>query len=185
MRKKIMALIVIAVIVIGELYAMPLRAVAGDPQCSASGCKNSRASGSTYCSTHTCHHGSCKSKILSGSKYCSSHTCAQSGCYREVNSANSKCSIHKNSTGSSATAATTTAASTGSRPYTYTSSGSIISTASGRRTDPYNVYSYSSAQDFADDKYEEFFDYEDDYEDEDEAYDAAEEYWYSHHKNQH
>ncbi len=49
------------------------------------------------------------------------------------------------------------------------------------RTDPYNVYSYGSAQDFADDKYEEFFDYEDDYDDEDEAYDAAEEYWDAHH----
>ncbi|MBP5607276.1 MAG: hypothetical protein J6X66_03290 [Lachnospiraceae bacterium] len=40
----------------------------------------------------------------------------------------------------------------------------------------------SSAQDFADDKYEEFFDYEDDYDDEDEAYDAAEDYWNEHHK---
>ncbi len=41
----------------------------------------------------------------------------------------------------------------------------------------YDVHSYKSAQDFADDKYEEFYDYEDDYEDEDEAYDAAEDYW--------
>lgn len=46
--------------------------------------------------------------------------------------------------------------------------------------DPYDVYSYKSAKDFADDKYEEFYDFEDDYEDEDEAYDAAEEYWYAH-----
>ena len=43
--------------------------------------------------------------------------------------------------------------------------------------DPYDVHDYKSAQDFADDKYEEFYDYEDDYEDEDEAYDAAEDYW--------
>ena len=43
--------------------------------------------------------------------------------------------------------------------------------------DPYDANEYKSAQDFADDKYEEFFDYEDDYEDEDEAYDAAEDYW--------
>ncbi len=47
--------------------------------------------------------------------------------------------------------------------------------------DPYDVHKYKSAQDFADDKYEEFFDYEDDYEDEDEAYDAAEDYWREHH----
>ncbi|WP_024865648.1 hypothetical protein [Butyrivibrio sp. FCS014] len=43
--------------------------------------------------------------------------------------------------------------------------------------DPYDSKSYKSAQDFADDKYEEFYDYEDDYDDEDEAYDAAEDYW--------
>lgn len=49
-------------------------------------------------------------------------------------------------------------------------------------SDPYDVDKYKSAQDFADDKYEEFYDYEDDYEDEDEAYDAAEDYWRKHHK---
>ena len=53
---------------------------------------------------------------------------------------------------------------------------------SGKKKDPYDVYSYDSAQAFADDKYEEFFDNEDDYEDEDEAYDAAEDYWREHHK---
>ncbi len=47
--------------------------------------------------------------------------------------------------------------------------------------DPYDVHDYKSAQDFADDKYEEFYDYEDDFEDEDEAYDAAEDYWNEHH----
>lgn len=54
------------------------------------------------------------------------------------------------------------------------------SSSSGRGStyDPYDVHDYDSAQDFADDKYEEFYDYEDNYEDEDEAYDAAEEYWY-------
>lgn len=51
------------------------------------------------------------------------------------------------------------------------------------KKDTYDVYNYKSAQEFADDKYEEFYDYEDDYddEDEDEAYDAAEDYWYDHH----
>ncbi len=52
---------------------------------------------------------------------------------------------------------------------------------SKKKYDHYDVYDYKSAQDFADDKYEEFFDYEDDYEDEDEAYDAAEDYWREHH----
>lgn len=122
----------------------------GTTTCNYSGCKNSKTSGGSYCYTHTCHHGSCKSKIISGSKYCSSHTCAQSGCYKEVNSANSKCSIHKNSTSLSATTTTSGTTSSSSRPHTYTSSGSGTSSSSGRRTDPYNVYSYGSAQDFAD-----------------------------------
>ena len=42
---------------------------------------------------------------------------------------------------------------------------------------PYDAKDYNSSQDFADDKYEEFYDYEDNYEDEDEAYDGAEDYW--------
>lgn len=48
----------------------------------------------------------------------------------------------------------------------------------GSSYDPYDVHDYDSADDFADDKYEEFYDSEDEYEDEDEAYDAAEDYWY-------
>ncbi len=48
---------------------------------------------------------------------------------------------------------------------------------SGSAYDPYDAKDYNSSQDFADDKYEEFYDYEDEYEDEDEAYDAAEDYW--------
>lgn len=53
--------------------------------------------------------------------------------------------------------------------------------ASMKKTDPYDVYSYDSAEDFADYKYDEFIDYDDYYEDEDEAYDAAVDYWYDHH----
>ena len=50
-----------------------------------------------------------------------------------------------------------------------------------KKYDTYDVYNYKSAQEFADDKYEELYDYEDDYDDEDEAYDAVEDYWYDHH----
>ncbi len=50
-----------------------------------------------------------------------------------------------------------------------------------KKYDQYDVHSYKSSQDFADDKYEEFYDYEDDFEDEDEAYDAAEDYWNENH----
>lgn len=48
-------------------------------------------------------------------------------------------------------------------------------------SDPYDVYDYDSADEFADDVYEEFFDIEDDFEDDDEAYDAAVDYWEDHH----
>ncbi len=48
-------------------------------------------------------------------------------------------------------------------------------------SDPYDVKKYNSSQSFADDKYEEFYDYEDYYDDEDEAYDDAEDYWDEYH----
>lgn len=66
-------------------------------------------------------------------------------------------------------------------PRRSSTSSSRSSSSSSKKYDQYDVYSYTSAQDFADDKYEEFYDYEDDYEDEDEAYDAAEDYWRAHH----
>ena len=59
--------------------------------------------------------------------------------------------------------------------------GNSSKSGNSKQSDIYDVYDYESAQDFADDKYEEFYDYEDDYEDEDEAYDAAEDYWNDHH----
>ncbi len=53
---------------------------------------------------------------------------------------------------------------------------------SAKDYDLYDVQKYNSAQEFADDKYEEFYDYEGDFEDEDEAYDAAEDYWNENHE---
>ncbi len=65
-----------------------------------------------------------------------------------------------------------------SKPSSSKSSKSKSSSSKSKKGyDSYNVHDYKSAQDFADDKYEEFYDYEDDYDDEDEAYDAAEDYW--------
>ncbi len=63
----------------------------------------------------------------------------------------------------------------------YTSKSSSKKSGSKKSYDPYDVHKYKSAQDFADNKYKEFYEYEDDYEDEDEAYDAAEDYWRDHH----
>ena len=126
----------------------------GQTACSISGCYAPAKSGSSYCSKHECEERGCHSIKVDGTKYCSKH-----------NPSNKSGS----SRGSSTSGSRTTSRSSNSR------------STSSRKYDPYNVYSYSSAQDFADDKYEEFYDYEDDYEDEDEAYDAAEDYWRAHH----
>ncbi len=62
------------------------------------------------------------------------------------------------------------------------SAGSGKTSGSGRyEYDPYDADDYDSAEEFADEKYQEFYDYEDDFEDHDEAYDAAEEYWNDRH----
>ncbi|WP_155832304.1 hypothetical protein [Butyrivibrio sp. MC2013] len=64
-------------------------------------------------------------------------------------------------------------------------SGSKTSTAgksySSKDYDPYDVHDYGSSKSFADDKYDEFYDFEDEFEDEDDAYDAAEDYWDDNH----
>ena len=123
--------------------------------CSAYGCYRKPSKGHSYCSTHECSNSDCHNIKVSGSDYCKSHQPKP---------------------------VTTKKTATTKSSYSYTPKKTGSSTGSStKKYDPYNVYSYKSAQDFADDKYEEFFDYEDDYEDEDEAYDAAEDYWYDHH----
>ena len=58
-----------------------------------------------------------------------------------------------------------------------TGSGSSKSSGSSRKkSDSYNSSRYKDADSFADDYYEEFYDYED-YEDDDDAYDGAVDYW--------
>lgn len=136
----------------------------------------------------TCMHGSCNAKRTEGSLYCVFHTCAEKGCSREVKSANSKCSLHKESYSSTKSTISTnsskksgTTKSSGSTKKSTSTKTKSKTKSSSKKYDYYDVYDYKSAQEFADDKYEEFFDYEDDYEDEDEAYDAAEDYWRDHH----
>jgi hypothetical protein len=78
--------------------------------------------------------------------------------------------IHGNLIQSNSNSSASSSAASSGKKDTTTSGGSSY--------DPYDVHDYDSADDFADDKYEEFYDSEDEYEDEDEAYDAAEDYWY-------
>ena len=137
--------------------------------CARSGCHNKCALGYSYCNKHNnvkkepysgeCGVVSCKNKIVSGSYYCSKHTCAKSGCNNKCAIGYSYCNKHNSS----------------SKKKT-TSNGKYSS--SKWKSDTYDVHSYSDSQSFADDKYEEFYDYEDDYEDEDEAWDDAVDYWY-------
>lgn len=134
-----------------------------------------------FAGTRTCLKKYCEREAVNGGCYCRYHTCAEPGCYAGVSSSNEKCEKHKtryNSNPSRTKSKTTATAAQAKRNNVKSNSRS---SSSNRKKDTYDVYDYKSAQDFADDKYEEFYDYEDDFEDEDEAYDAAEDYWREHH----
>ncbi len=105
--------------------------------------------------------------------------CAKAGCTRKRSTGSIYCYVHKS--GSSSSGSYSGSSSSSSRSsYSSSKSTSKKSSYSGsskKTYDSYGVHDYKSAQDFADDKYEEFYDYEDDFDDYDEAYDAAEDYW--------
>ena len=104
------------------------------------------------------------------SLYCSGHKCAVNGCNNRKTTKSIYCNIHKNST----------AAKTMETPKA-SPVASISKTKTKQKTyDPYDACKYQDADSFADDKFEDFFDY-DDFEDEDEAYEAAVEYWEDNH----
>lgn len=142
--------------------------------CARSGCHNKCAIGYCYCNKHNnvkkeaysgeCGVVSCKNKNVPGSYYCSKHTCARYGCNNKCAIGYSYCNKHNTSTSGSSKYS-----STGKKNSSY---------GSGKKADTYDVHSYKDSTSFADDKWEEFYDYEDDYDDEDEAYDDAEDYWY-------
>ena len=98
--------------------------------------------------------------------------CIKSGCTRKRSTGSSYCYVHKPS--SSSSSSSSSSYSSGK------SSSKKGSSYSGKSYDYYGVHNYKSAQDFADDKYEEFYDYEDT-DDEDDAWDEAYDYWNRHH----
>ncbi len=123
--------------------------------CAVDGCENEPKPGSTYCYDHACFEPGCEEKRTSDSRYCRAHS--------EQYEAQKKKSYNTfKKSSSSSSSSSYKKKSSGSSSYVY---------------DSYDVNSYKSKEEFAEDKYEEFYDYEDDYEDEDEAYDAAEDYW--------
>ncbi len=135
-----------------------------------------------FAGTRTCLKRYCEKEAVKGGCYCIYHTCAEPGCYAEVSSSNEKCEKHKNHYNSNTFKNKSKTGVTSSQTKRNNVKSGVRSSSSGKKKDTYDVYSYKSARDFADDKYEEFYDYEDDFDDEDEAYDAAEDYWREHHK---
>ena len=184
LMKKMIAATLIAGLMITML---PVAVNAGTTdKCRKEGCNRSSGSnGTIYCDYHAseyarekgykvCAVSGCYDQAQSKGSYCSKHTCRERNCYSKSVTGNwGYCSTHDPSKKKSSST-TTTKRSTSS--YKKSSSSSTK-----KKYDTYHVYDYDSAQAFADDKYEEFYDYEDDYEDEDEAYDAAEDYWRDHH----
>lgn len=138
--------------------------------CAAYGCYDTAVG--SWCYYHTCREKNCTNKVAEDSKYCYTHSPKKA----TSSTGTSKIEVFSNKHYNTKSSASKTTTSKYTSKNTQTKSSS--SKKSSKKTkDYYDVYNYRSAQDFADDKYEEFFDYEDDYEDEDEAYDAAVDYW--------
>ena len=141
--------------------------------CKISNCDRRVRPGSNYCPTHCCDEPGCGNIKASGTRYCTIH-------YQQYNKSDYSSSYTPSTKSSTKTY---NKSSSSSRSYSsttkksYNNSGSYKSNKS-RRADYYDVNDYDDPDSFADDKYEEFYDYEDDYDDEDEAYDAAVDYWY-------
>ncbi|MCR5501922.1 MAG: hypothetical protein K6F53_02845 [Lachnospiraceae bacterium] len=164
-------------------------------KCKEKHCRSKKAEGSDYCITHdkekNKEKSTTKSPVTGTTKSASKNS--STGTTKSASKSSVSGTTKKSSTGStkSTTKNTTKNTSKSSSNSTsgkssgiyrnHASTSSKSTTSSKKKSDTYDVYSYKSAQDFADDKYEEFYDYEDDYEDEDEAYDAAEDYWREHH----
>ena len=149
--------------------------VMAERRCQYTSCNNKPVDGGRYCSSHTCIAPGCKElRYGGGTSYCYQHKCNHKGCSSRRVDGSNFCSTHK-------AAGEADEAKAWEKVKSKTSTKKSSSGSFKMKYDYYNVYDYKSAQDFADDKYEEFYDYEDDYDDEDEAYDAAEDYWREHH----
>ncbi len=189
MKKKAVLYTVIGILTFVCAFAVIATEVnAGKKTCAKTGCKSTAIEGGQYCSAHTCTASGCRNLRYSDkTTYCYSHRCMFNSCSSKREDGTDFCRAHQKA-GEEAYAKMREKNNSKSKGKGKTSGSSGKSSSSGKGTkdkkkyDPYDVYDYSSARDFAEDKYEEFYDYEDDYEDEDEAYDAAEDYWREHHR---
>ncbi len=190
MRKYLFQVAVALIICAGITFAGVHDVEAKEKKCECTGCSSKPISGGRYCSSHTCIAPGCKNRQYGGgTSYCCSHRCNMQGCSSKRTEDSNFCSTHKSAGKAAEAKIWRKVQNSSSNKSTYStknkstgkSSTKKTSSSSKKKYDPYDVYSYKSAQDFADDKYEEFYDYEDDFDDEDEAYDAAEDYWRDHH----
>ena len=135
--------------------------------CFETGCSNYCVPHCYYCHTHKCAMSGCPYGKTAGSSYCTKHKTSRPFGSSTKNSYSTK----KTTSSSSSKKYSTGSKSSGYKKKTYGSSSKK------GRADTYDVHSYKDSQSFADDKWEEFYDYEDVYDDEDEAYDDAEDNW--------
>ena len=106
----------------------------GYKACHVTGCYAYANKDSSYCWRHECRERSCKNMSEGSSGYCVKHN------------------IDNKSNGTASKNHKTIKTSSGSHSRLKDSSGT-----KKKIYDPYDVYNYKSAQDFADDKYEELF----------------------------
>ena len=168
-NKRILVIVIALSLIITAFMAEAAFAETYRITCFETGCKNYCVPHCYYCHTHKCAMSGCPYGKTAGSNYCSSHKASKTGSYSKKSSYSTKKTSSSSSTKKYSTESS----------YTNNKKKSSYSSSSRKgRVDTYDVHSYKDSQSFADDKWEEFYDYEDDYDDEDEAYDDAEDYWF-------
>lgn len=135
--------------------------------CIANSCVNKKYLSTNYCKNHKCPKDGCSGER--NPLFCKDHTCTIRDCDKYRNAYETYCEYHL-----AQEEAKKSADKKNSSNY---SSSSSSSNSSSKKKDTYGASKYKSASDFADDYWEEFYDYEDDFDDEDDAWDAAYEYW--------
>lgn len=176
--KRVITTILMTVLMVSIFATNKMDVSAYTRKCSESGCSNNAEGSSRYCYWHKCRINNCTSKRSSGSEYCSNHKCKSSGCSSSAYYTSGKWKGYCNN------CAWKEAEKQGVVKKNASSSSKKSSSRSSKKmkADPYNVYAYKSAREFADDKYEEFYDYEDEFDDEDDAWDEAYDYWVRKHR---
>ncbi|MCR4746097.1 MAG: hypothetical protein K5894_12830, partial [Lachnospiraceae bacterium] len=162
MLKKRKAVIIVAILLFSVLI-INFTGNYGKKVCEVDGCENYCEEGEKYCSEHKCRLDGCSEKAESGSIYCKYHT----DLFYDLST--SKNSTWNNNNKKSDSETSSDFYSKQNKSYYTVSSSDLY--------DQYDLHDYKSKEEFAEDKYEEFYEYEDEFEDEDEAFDAAEDYW--------